>query len=88
MIFITLTKFKQRPTKENIAESQKFFEMAEKEGCKFLSSYYTMGQYDSLVIGEAPDEKTYMKALLRWQGQLSTETLVAVPMEEARKLVE
>jgi uncharacterized protein with GYD domain len=62
--------------------------MAEKEGCKFLSSYYTIGQYDSLVIGEAPDEKTYMKALLRWQGQLSTETLVAVPIEEAREFVE
>ncbi len=88
MIFITLNKFKEKPTEENISESRKFFERAEKEGVKFLGAYYTIGQYDSVVISEAPDEKIYMKAILRWQGMLSTETLVAVPMDQARELVE
>jgi len=88
MIFITLNKFKEKPTKENISASRKLFEKAEKEGVKVLSAYYTIGQYDSLVISEAPDEKIHMKAILRWQGMLSTETLVAVPMDQAGELVE
>jgi len=43
MIFITLNKFKEKPTKENISDSRKLFERAEKEGVKFLGAYYTIG---------------------------------------------
>jgi uncharacterized protein with GYD domain len=88
MNFITLNKFKKKPTKELIAESQSFIEQAAGEGVKTLNLYWTIGQYDSVSIAEAPDEKTYMKAILRWADILSTETLVAVPREEARKLIE
>jgi uncharacterized protein with GYD domain len=88
MIFVTLNKFRRKPTKEMIAESQSLIEQAAREGVKILNLYWTFGQYDSVSIIEAPDEKTYMKAILRWGDMLSTETLVAVPREEARKLVE
>ena len=88
MIFISLFKFRQKPTKENIAESSKLFEIEKKEGIKYLGIYYTLGRYDSVAIFEAPDEKIAMKAFIRRGEHLATETLVAVPAEEARKLVE
>ncbi len=60
-----------------------------KEGViKVLGWYWTLGRYDTLVIAEAPDEKTFMKAMLSVGGLVATETMVAVPREEAIKLVE
>ena len=47
-----------------------------------------MGRYDTLVIAEAPDEKTFMKAMLSIGDMVATETMVAVKREEAIKLVE
>ena len=88
MIFITLAKWRGKATKDMIAQSSKVFEQNAKEGAKLLGFYYTLGRYDSVIIMEGPDEKTAMKWFLRAGGIASTETLVAVPGEEARKLVE
>ena len=88
MIFVTLVRFKVKPTKETIAENLRMTENEVKEGIKDLAVYWTLGRYDAVVIMEAPDEKTLMRALLRRTSWMSTETLVAVPAEEARKLVE
>ncbi len=88
MLFITLAKFKGKPTKESIAKADKFFAKAAEEGVKFLGTYWTLGRYDAVVISEGPDEKTCMKAFLRWGDLVSTETLVALPRKEALKLVE
>ena len=88
MIFISLAKFKKKPTKESVAESNKLFEQMAKEGVKILSIYWTLGRYDSVTTIEAKDEKAALKALMRWGDMLSTETLVAVSREEAIKLVE
>ncbi len=88
MIFITLAKFKKKPTKEVIAEVDKLAAKAVEEGAKVLASYWTLGRYDSIVIVEAKDEKAIMKALMRWGDIVSTETLVAITREEALKLLE
>jgi len=88
MIFISLVKLRKKPTKEIVAEINKLREREAKEGVKFLSTYWTLGRYDSVVIFEAPDEKTAMKVAIRVGDTASTETLVAVPREEAIKLVE
>ncbi len=80
-------KFRQKPTKELIAENAKLYEKERKEGVKSLGTYYTLGRYDAVGIIEAPDEKTALKLAMR-RGFLTSETLVAVPAEEARKLVE
>ena len=88
MIFITLAKFKGKPTKEFVAESSKLFEQMVKEGGKILGAYWTLGRCDAVVITEGTDEKTAMKALLRFGDLVSTETLVAVTREEALKLLE
>jgi len=88
MIFITLFRFKRKPTKQIIAESSKLREQDAKEGLKVLGYYWTLGRFDAVLIAEWPDEKAAMKAALRWGDMLSTETLVAVPREEAVKLLE
>ncbi|MFQ5761551.1 MAG: GYD domain-containing protein [Candidatus Bathyarchaeia archaeon] len=83
-----MAKFRKKPTKELIAESDKLFAKATGEGAKFLGVYWTLGRFDAVVISEAPDEKTMMKAALRWGDILSSETLLAMPREEALKLLE
>lgn len=88
MIFISLARWKKRPTKESVAQGSKLFEQMVKEGVKIIGQYWTLGRYDAIVITEGPDEKTVMRSLLRWGDLLSTETLVAVTREEAMKLVE
>ncbi len=88
MIFVTLGKYRMKPTKETNAQAMKGFEQMAKEGVKFLSQYWTLGRYDFVAIAEAKDEKTFMKAVLRWGDMISSETLVGVPTEEAMKLVE
>lgn len=86
MLFITLGRFRRKPTKQMLAEMQKLFEQGAKEG-KILGFYFTLGRYDGVVISESPDEKAHMKHMLRFAELVSTETLVAVPAEEASKLV-
>jgi uncharacterized protein with GYD domain len=88
MIFITLSKWRKRPTKAMLAQANKLFEQQVNEGVKIIGQYWTLGRYDAVAIQEAKDEKAIMKAAVRWGDLLSTETLVAVPREEAMKLVE
>ena len=88
MIFITLAKWRRKPTKETVAQSDKLFEQMVKEGTKILGRYWTLGRYDAVVITEGKDEKTAMKALFRFGDIASTETLVAITREEAIKLLE
>ena len=87
MHFITLAKFRNKPTKENIEENKKKMEIEAKEGVKYLGIYYTLGRYDAIMIFEAPNEKVAMKTAIRRGDVLAQETLVAIPAEEARKLV-
>jgi len=88
MIFITLVRWRKKPTKEMEAQGCKIFEQSFKEGSKILGIFWTLGRYDGVLIAEAKDEKAFMKAAIRMGDMLSTETLVAVPREEAIKLLE
>ena len=88
MIFITLARWKKKPTKDMVAQSSKLFEQLTKEGNKILGAYWTLGRYDAILITEGKDEKTAMKNIMRFGEMLSTETLVAVKREEALKLLE
>jgi uncharacterized protein with GYD domain len=89
LIFITLNKWKKAPTKEmqaRVDQATKTFEELKKQGIK-MRVYWTLGSYDGVTIIEAPTEKDAMKAILRFQDVVTTETLVAVPREEAIKLL-
>jgi uncharacterized protein with GYD domain len=67
LIFITLSKWKQTPSKESMKrldQATETFQELEKQGIK-MRVYWTLGSYDGVT----------------------TETLVAVPREEALKLL-
>lgn len=88
MILITLWKFRQKATKEMLAESVKLAEQLPNEGIKIIGNYWTLGKCDIVTIAEAKDERAFMRALLRYGDLYSTETLVAVGREDALRLVE
>ena len=86
MIFITLFNLKQAPKKERADQATKKLEALNKLGIK-MRVYWTLGRYDGVAIIEAPTEKEAMKAILGFQDVVDTETMVAVPREEAIKLL-
>ena len=88
MIFVNLGRFRKKPAKDVTDEAGRLVKEMAKEGIKVLSWYWTLGRYDTLVIAEAPDEKTFMRPMLRRGDLVATETMVAVTREEAVKLVE
>lgn len=59
-------------------------ERAEKRGGKVLASYALLGQYDYLVVLEAPDIKTaaYILTKEAQGGNVRYQTMAALPMEE------
>jgi uncharacterized protein with GYD domain len=68
-----------------LVEARKVFE---KNGCKILSAYSTLGRYDLVAVIEAPDEKTIMKVstLVAKGGNFRAETLPAVSLDEFVKM--
>ena len=88
MYFVALVKFKKNQTKDVVAKNLKRIETEISEGIKVHGIYWTLGKYDAVAIFEAPDEKTAMKMSIRRAEDMNMETLVAVPIEEAKKLVE
>ena len=88
MYFISLLKFRKKPTKEIIAANIKAMKEEEKDGVKFHGIFWTLGRYDVIGIYEAPNEKVAMKSQLRKSEVLASETLLAIPVEAARKLVD
>lgn len=85
MIFISLNKFRDKPTKANIEKSNKV--LASDPKVKVLGFYWTLGRYDSILILEAPNENAVMKMLLQVGDYAATETMVAITREEAVKLL-
>jgi len=86
MRFIALVKFKKKP-KDFVPENIKMIEEESKKGIKYLSIDWTLGRYDAVAIFEAPNEKEAMQSSIRRDDFLDIETLIAIPAEEARKLI-
>lgn len=78
-----IAKIKTSPKK--IEAARKLFESIRGEIKDF---YYTMGQYDLVVVCEAPDVEAMTKALLiiAGKGEVRTETLPAIPADKAAEI--
>jgi uncharacterized protein with GYD domain len=85
MIFVSLNRFRGKVTKENVERTNKV--LASEPKVKVLAFYWTFGRYDSVLIVEAPNEKTMMKMLRQVGDYVATETMVAIPREEATKFL-
>lgn len=88
MFFVVLGKWREKMSKATVDQSNKLLGKMTEEGFKFLAQYWTLGRYDVVSIVEAKDEKALMKTLMRWSHMLQTETLTAIPRQEAINLVE
>ncbi len=59
-----------------------------KEGGEALNAYWTIGRNDAVITMKAPTETVALKALIRRGDMLHNETLVAIPRDDAIKLLE
>ncbi|MEM2955591.1 MAG: GYD domain-containing protein [Nitrososphaerales archaeon] len=87
MIFINLGKIRKKPDKKGAGDATKMVEEFKKKGIKVLNWYWTLGRYDTVFIFEAASEKEAMKLSIDISEFVATETLVAIPRQEAVKLL-
>ena len=87
MIFVSFGRFKKKPSKETSAGVSKMLDDMKKKGIKVIGFYWTLGRYDTVMILEALNEKEAMKLSIDAADVVSTETMVAIPREEAIKLL-
>ncbi len=85
MMFITLIRFKRRA--KDVVEVGKKIMQNLPPGAKIMGSYWTLGRYDAVWVYEAKSEKDALKMFVDAGDVASTETLVAIPREEAMKLL-
>ena len=86
MFFITLAKLRG-PTDEASNKKTEQFMKNPPAGIKIHNVFYTIGQYDLAIVYEAPSEKEALIAGMTFVDKAATETLVAIPLEEARKIL-
>jgi uncharacterized protein with GYD domain len=90
--YITLLRYTQQGV-ETMKQSPTRLEAAKQSvrqlGGEIKAFYLVMGQYDAVLISEAPDDETATKFALATaaRGFVRTETLRAYPEEEYRRIV-
>jgi uncharacterized protein with GYD domain len=64
--------------------------LAEKHGARIAHAYWTMGQYDSVAVIEAPDDEsiTAMMLELTAAGNLRTTTLRAFDHDQMQEIIQ
>lgn len=85
--YISLVNLTEQGVREakNAPERLKAFDAAIKEaGGKLIGFYLVMGQYDYIVITEAPDDQIAARLILGTiaQGSMRTQTMRAFPRDE------
>jgi uncharacterized protein with GYD domain len=87
LIFVNLGKMRKKPDKEMAGEATVVVEEFRKKGIKVLNWYWTLGRYDTVFIFEAASEKDALKTSIDLADFVATETLVAIPRQEAINLL-
>ncbi len=90
--YITLIRYTQQGVqnmKESPSRLDKAKEAIKAAGGELKAYYLTMGQYDAMVISEAPSDEVYMTTILAIAsaGAIKTETLRAFTEDEYRKII-
>jgi len=87
LIFVNLGKMRKKPDKAMAGDATKIVEEFKKKGINVLNWYWTLGRYDTVVVFEAANEKEALKFSLGVAEFVSSETLVAIPRQEAINLL-
>jgi uncharacterized protein with GYD domain len=63
--------------------------MVEKVGGKLIGGYYTFGEYDVVIVMEAPNDEAVMSLMLKVgsAGNVRTKTLKAFTADEGLKII-
>ena len=90
--YITLINYTQQGIanmKESPARLEQVKAAIKAAGGEMKAFYLTMGHYDAVSIGEAPDDETYARVILTVTaaGAIRTQTLRAFTEEEYRNIV-
>lgn len=90
--FITTIKFTQQGIKgidDSTKRAAALKAAARKLGAKVTNIFWTLGEYDGLLIFEAPDDETAMTVLLHLDtlGNVHTTTVRAFTAAEMDKIV-
>ncbi len=90
--YISLVNLTEQGIREakNAPERLQTFDTALKAaGGRLIGFYLVMGQFDYIVITEAPDDQTAARLILGTiaQGSMRTQTLRAFPREEFESIV-
>ncbi len=80
-------KFRKKPSADASAGITNMLEDMKKKGIKIVAFYWTLGRYDTVLILDAPSEKEAMKSAIEASDIVATETMVAIPREDAIKLL-
>ncbi len=78
---------RKKPVKETTEQATKITNEFKSKGIKIISWYWTLGRYDTVVIFEAANEKEALRMNLGVSDIVATETLVAIPRQEAIQLL-
>jgi len=90
--YLVLTHFTEqgiRNVKETTKRAQTFRETAKKLGITVKDLYWTLGEYDSAAIVDAPDEGavTALGLSVGVQGNIRTQTIRAFTSDEINKIL-
>jgi uncharacterized protein with GYD domain len=90
--FISLLNFTDqgiRNVKQTLERAQAFREMAGKAGVTVKDIYWTLGDYDVVVVADAPSDEAALSVLLGLGslGNVRTRTLRAFSAEEMKPVV-
>ncbi len=86
---INLTDQGIKTIKDDPGRARAAARIAEREGCKLLAEWWTMGPYDAVMIMDAPDDETINRFLLGAgrQGNIRTVTMRAFTPEEIARVI-
>jgi uncharacterized protein with GYD domain len=75
--------------KESSDRYSSFKTSVEKAGGKLIGGYYTFGEYDVIIIIEAPNDEVVMSLMLKVgsAGNVRTKTLKAFTAEEGMNII-
>ena len=75
--------------KESPERYGSFKASVEKAGGKLIGAYYTLGEYDVVLIIEAPNDETVMSLMLKVGsfGNVKSRTMKAFTTEEGIKII-
>jgi uncharacterized protein with GYD domain len=78
-----------RNVKDTAKRAEAFKRIADKAGAKVKEVYWTLGQYDGVLIFEAPEEATAtaLGLSLGSLGSVRTQTLRAFSVEEIGRII-